>query len=127
MKRTFQGKPNIRQYVLLAVFLSVVVFVFWLPLPSAVQGCLVFVFLFGAAKVASQITGTVYTVYSDGRMEIQSGKVGKTVCIRLGDIRQIDKMRRHGTIIIVMDSGKEYYLLPPQNEEEFIRCIEKYR
>lgn len=127
MRRTFQGKPNIRQYVLLAVLLSVVVFLFWIPIPRAVLGILTFVLLFCAAKLASQITGTTYTIHSDGYMELHFGKVTTPVSIRLDDIKQIDKMRRHGTIIIVMNNGKEYYLLPPRNEEDFIKCIEKYR
>ena len=127
MKRTFQGKPNIRQYVLLAVTLSVVVCLYWLPTPPQVLGVLLFILLFVAARIVAQITGTKYTIYSEGIMELNFGQLSKTVSINICDIRQIDKMRRHGTIIIVMNDGKEYYLLPPGNEEEFIKCIEKHR
>lgn len=61
-------------------------------------------------------------------MEIKKGTLpNNEIRIQLSDIKQIDRMRRRGTLVIVTNDGKEYFIIPPKNEEDFIRCIEKYR
>lgn len=61
-------------------------------------------------------------------MEIKKGTLpNNEIRIQLSDIKQIDRMRRRGTLVIVTNDGKEHFIIPPKNEEDFIRCIEKYR
>ena len=93
----------------------------------AMLGILLFTLFYLMAEVISRMIKTEYIVHTEGFLEIKRGRLTKTVCIDLKDIKQIDKVRRSGTLIIVTNDDKEYYLIPPKNEDEFIRCIEKYR
>jgi len=127
MKRTFQAKTTLKQYVLLAVLLSVVVCLYWIPMPRPAMGILIAALFYFMITIISRMIGTFYVVYTEGYMEIKKGRFVSDKHIQLSDIKQIDKIRRGGTLIIVMNDGKEYFLIPPKNEEDFIKCIEKYR
>lgn len=127
MKRTFQAKTTIKQYVLLAVLLSVVVCFYWIPMPKQLLGVLLATILTLTTVVISQMISTFYVIYTEGYMEIKKGRFTTDKNIQLSQIKRIDKIRRGGTFIIVMNDDKEYYLIPPKNEEDFIKCIEKYR
>ena len=116
-----------KQYVLLAVLLSVVVCFYWLPLPRAVLGVLLFLLFYLMTEVISRMVGTLYIVHTEGFMEIKRGRLTKTITISLADIKQIDQVRRSGTLIIVLNDGKEHFIIPPKNTDDFIKCIEKYR
>lgn len=127
MKRTFQAKTTIKQYVLLAVLLSVVVCFYWIPMPKQLLGALLATILTLTTVVISRMISTFYVIYTEGYMEIKKGRFTTDKNIQLSQIKRIDKIRRGGTLIIVMNDDKEYYLIPPKNEEYFIKCIEKYR
>lgn len=127
MKRTFQAKTTIKQYVLLAVLLSVVVCFYWIPMPKQLLGALLATILTLITVVISRMISTFYVIYTEGYMEIKKGRFTTDKNIQLSQIKRIDKIRRGGTLIIVMNDDKEYYLIPPKNEEDFIKCIEKYR
>lgn len=127
MKRTFQAKTTIKQYVLLAVLLSVVVCFYWLPVPKQLLGAILFLLFTFMAMIITRMIRTFYVVHTEGYMEITRGALTSTKRINLADIKQIDKVRRGGTLVIVMNDGKEFFLVPPKNEEDFIKCIEKYR
>lgn len=127
MKRTFQAKTTIKQYVLLAVLLSVVVCFYWLPVPKQLLGAILFLLFTFMSMIITRMIRTFYVVHTEGYMEITRGALTSTKRINLSDIKQIDKVRRGGTLVIVMNDGKEYFLVPPKNEEDFIKCIEKYR
>lgn len=127
MKRTFQAKTTIKQYVLLAVLLSVVVCFYWIPMPKQLLGALLATILTLTTVVISRMISTFYVIYTEGYMEIKKGRFTTDKNIQLSQIKRIDKIRRGGTLIIVMNDDKEYYLIPPKNEEDFIKCIEKYR
>lgn len=127
MKRTFQAKTTIKQYVLLAVLLSVVVCFYWIPMPKQLLGVLLATILTLITVVISRMISTFYVIYTEGYMEIKKGRFTTDKNIQLSQIKRIDKIRRGGTLIIVMNDDKEYYLIPPKNEEDFIKCIEKYR
>lgn len=127
MKRTFQAKTTIKQYVLLAVLLSVVVCFYWLPVPKQLLGAILFLLFTFMSMIITRMIRTLYVVHTEGYMEITRGALTSTKRINLADIKQIDKVRRGGTLVIVMNDGKEYFLVPPKNEEDFIKCIEKYR
>lgn len=127
MKRTFQAKTTIKQYVLLAVLLSVVVCFYWLPVPKQLLGAILFLLFTFMAMIITRMIRTFYVVHTEGYMEITRGALTSTKRINLSDIKQIDKVRRGGTLVIVMNDGKEFFLVPPKNEEDFIKCIEKYR
>lgn len=127
MKRTFQAKTTIKQYVLLAVLLSVVVCFYWLPVPKQLLGAILFLLFTLMSMIITRMIRTLYVVHTEGYMEITRGALTSTKRINLSDIKQIDKVRRGGTLVIVMNDGKEFFLVPPKNEEDFIKCIEKYR
>lgn len=127
MKRTFQAKTTIKQYVLLAVLLSVVVCFYWLPVPKQLLGAILFLLFTFMSMIITRMIRTLYVVHTEGYMEITRGALTSTKRINLSDIKQIDKVRRGGTLVIVMNDGKEFFLVPPKNEEDFIKCIEKYR
>lgn len=127
MKRTFQAKTTIKQYVLLAVLLSVVVCFYWLPVPKQLLGAILFLLFTFMSMIITRMIRTFYVVHTEGYMEITRGALTSTKRINLSDIKQIDKVRRGGTLVIVMNDGKEFFLVPPKNEEDFIKCIEKYR
>lgn len=127
MKRTFQAKTTIKQYVLLAVLLSVVVCFYWLPVPKQLLGAILFLLFTFMSMIITRMIRTFYVVHTEGYMEITRGALTSTKRINLADIKQIDKVRRGGTLVIVMNDGKEFFLVPPKNEEDFIKCIEKYR
>lgn len=127
MKRTFQAKTTIKQYVLLAVLLSVVVCFYWLPVPKQLLGAILFLLFTFMSMIITRMIRTFYVVHTEGYMEIARGALTGTMRINLSDIKQIDKVRRGGTLVIVMNDGKEFFLVPPKNEEDFIKCIEKYR
>lgn len=127
MKRTFQAKTTIKQYVLLAVLLSVVVCFYWIPMPKQLLGVLLATILTLITVVISRMISTFYVIYTEGYMEIKKGRFTTDKNIQLSQIKRIDKIRRGGTLIIVMNDDKEYYLIPPKNEEDFIKCIVKYR
>lgn len=127
MKRTFQAKTTIKQYVLLAVLLSVVVCFYWLPVPKPLMGAILFLLFTFMSMIITRMIRTFYVVHTEGYMEITRGALTSTKRINLSDIKQIDKVRRSGTLVIVMNDGKEFFLVPPKNEEDFIKCIEKYR
>lgn len=127
MKRTFQAKTTIKQYVLLAVLLSVVVCFYWLPVPKQLLGAILFLLFTFMSMIITRMIRTFYVVHTEGYMEITRGALTSTKRINLSDIKQIDKVRRSGTLVIVMNDGKEFFLVPPKNEEDFIKCIEKYR
>lgn len=127
MKRTFQAKTTIKQYVLLAVLLSVVVCFYWLPVPKQLLGAILFLLFTLMSMIITRMIRTFYVVHTEGYMEITRGALTSTKRINLSDIKQIDKVRRGGTLVIVMNDGKEFFLVPPKNEEDFIKCIEKYR
>lgn len=127
MKRTFQAKTTIKQYVLLAVLLSVVVCFYWLPVPKQLLGAILFLLFTFMSMIITRMIRTFYVVHTEGYMEIARGALTSTKRINLSDIKQIDKVRRGGTLVIVMNDGKEFFLVPPKNEEDFIKCIEKYR
>lgn len=127
MKRTFQAKTTIKQYALLAVLLSVVVCFYWLPVPKQLLGAILFLLFTFMSMIITRMIRTFYVVHTEGYMEIIRGALTSTKRINLSDIKQIDKVRRSGTLVIVMNDGKEFFLVPPKNEEDFIKCIEKYR
>lgn len=127
MKRTFQAKTTIKQYALLAVLLSVVVCFYWLPVPKQLLGAILFLLFTFMSMIITRMIRTLYVVHTEGYMEITRGALTSTKRISLSDIKQIDKVRRSGTLVIVMNDGKEFFLVPPKNEEDFIKCIEKYR
>lgn len=128
MKRTFQAKTTLYQYVLLAALLSVAVCLLWIPMPQPVLGALMAALFFLMFKIISAMVATFYVIYTEGYMEIKKGTLpNNEIRIQLSDIKQIDRMRRRGTLVIVTNDGKEHFIIPPKNEEDFIRCIEKYR
>lgn len=96
-------------------------------MPKPLLGILVGILIMLMAVIVSVMVGTFYVIYPDGYMDIIKGKVAMPIRINLKDIKRIDKIVRSGTLIIVMNNDKEYFLIPPRNEEDFIRCIEKYR
>lgn len=127
MIRTFQAKTTIKQYALLAVLLSVVVCLYWLPVPKYVMGIAFTILFMLMAQLVTRMVATYYVIHSEGYLEITRGKLMPDKRINLSDIKQIDRMRRSGTFIIIMNDGKEHFLIPPKNEEEFIKCIAKHR
>lgn len=127
MKRTFQAKTTIKQYVILAVLLSVFVCFYWMPMPKQILGGLMAFILTLITVIISRMISTFYIIYTEGYMEIKKGRFTSDKRIQLSDIKQIDKIRRSGTLIIIMNDGTEYALIPPTNEQDFIKCIEKYR
>ena len=127
MKRTFQAKTTIKQYVLLAVLLSVVVCFYWMPLPKYMLGGTLALLFMLMAHLVTRMVATYYVIHTEGYMEITRGKLMPDKRVNLSDIKQIDKVRRGGTLVIVMNDDSEILLTPPKNEDEFIRCIEKYR
>lgn len=127
MQRTFQAKPNIKQYVLLAVLLSVVVCFYWIPMSRPLLGALLFLLFNFMIVVVSRMLQTTYVIHTEGFLEIKKGRFATDVKISLSDVKQVDKVRRSGTLVIVLNEGKELYLIPPKNEEDFLKCIEKYR
>ncbi len=96
-------------------------------MPRPAMGILIAALFYFMITIISRMIGTFYVVYTEGYMEIKKGRFVSDKHIQLSDIKQIDKIRRGGTLIIVMNDGKEYFLIPPKNEEDFIKCIEKYR
>lgn len=127
MIRTFQAKTTFKQYALLAVLLSVVVLLYWLPLPKPAMGAIFAATFMLMAHLVTRMVATYYVIHSEGHLEITRGKLMPDKHINLSDIKQIDKIKRGGTIVIVMNNGEEHFLTPPKNEEDFIKCIQKYR
>ena len=127
MIRTFQAKTTIKQYALLAVLLSVVVCFYWMSIPKRLLGALLALLLLLITVIISRMIGTFYIVHSTGCLEIKRGRFTEQKRIQLQDIKQIDQVRRSGTLIIITNDDKEYYLIPPKNVDDFIKCIEKYR
>lgn len=80
-----------------------------------------------ASIVVSRMVSTFYVIHTEGYMVIKKGLYTSEKHIQLADIRQIDKMRRSGSLVIIMNDGTEHVLIPPTNEPDFIKCIEKYR
>lgn len=96
-------------------------------MPRPLLGVLLAFILTFITIIISRMIGTFYIIHTEGYMEIKKGRFTSDAHIQISDIKQIDKVRRSGTLIIVMNDGKEYFLIPPKNEEDFIKCIEKYR
>ena len=124
MQRTFQAHISYKHYALLAVLLLAVVCLYWMPLPPAAIGLLLLLLLTFMVIVVSRVTSTRYIIHSNGFLEIQHGRFSKTVRIPIDDIDRIDKIR-HGALVIVLKNSHEYFITP-QNETDFIRCIERY-
>lgn len=127
MKRTFQAKTTIKHYVLLAVILSVVICLYWVPMPRPILGGLLSLIFYFATVVISRMICTFYVIHTEGYMEIKKGRFSTDKNIQLADIKQIDRVRRSGNLVIIMNDNTEYVLIPPTNEQDFIKCIEKYR
>ena len=124
MQRTFQAHISYKHYALLAALLLAVVCLYWMPLQQTTTGILLGLLLTLMVGVVSKATNTCYIVHSEGFLEIKKGRFSKNVRIPIDDIDRIDKIRR-GALVIVLKNSREYFITP-QNESDFIRCIEKY-
>jgi hypothetical protein len=124
MQRTFQAHISYKHYALLAVLLLAVVCLYWMPLQPAATGILLGFLLTLMVIVISKAISTCYIIHSEGFLEIKKGRFSKTVRFPIDDIERIDKIR-HGALVIVLKNNNEYFITP-QNESDFIRCIEKY-
>lgn len=98
-----------------------------MPMQRAVEGIVFGILFLLMSVIVSRMVSTFYVIHTEGYMEIKRGKLTKTTRIDLSDIKQIDKMKRGGTLVIVLNDGKEICIVPPKNEEDFIKCIQKYR
>lgn len=125
MNRQFRATTPIRNYVLLAVLLSVAIYTLWQGLSRPLTGLAVGILLLFMLVIVERMIHTCYTITTDGKLIIDKGRLAKIVVLHLKDIKKIDKIR-NSTLVVVTFDGKEYYIRP-QNEEEFIRCIKKYR
>ncbi|MBQ9363579.1 MAG: hypothetical protein IJT97_09215 [Bacteroidaceae bacterium] len=124
MQRTFQAHISFKHYALLAALLLAVVCLYWMPLQQTVTGCLLGFLLTLMVIVVSKAINTCYIIHSEGFLEIRKGRFSKNIRISINDIDRIDKIR-NGALVIVLKNDLEYFITP-QNELDFIRCIEKY-
>lgn len=96
-------------------------------MPRPILGGLLSLIFYFATVVISRMICTFYVIHTEGYMEIKKGRFSTDKNIQLADIKQIDRVRRSGNLVIIMNDNTEYVLIPPTNEQDFIKCIEKYR
>ena len=125
VNRQFHSTTPFGNYVLLAALLSVAIYILWQGLSRQITGIIIAAILVFMLIIIERMIHTCYTITTDGKLIIDKGRLAKVVVLNLKDIKKIDKIRRSSLVVVTFDN-KEYYIRP-QNEEDFIKCIKKYR
>ncbi len=129
MDRVFQAKINIGSYILLILLLLVAIYSMW-----CVNGILLCVSLLLLVAIIERMIHTTYTITSNGKLIISSGRFSHRKEIFLTEIDSIERikgMRINGrpvssSLLIICKNGR-LLQVKPRNEDDFVKCIQKRR
>ncbi len=127
MNRIFHARIQPASYLLLAILLGMTVYSVWI-----VNGILIALMLVLLVVVIERIIHTTYTVTTDNRLVIHTGRYSKDKTIHLADIRsvrRIESLRLFGralrTFVLIETADGRILSLIPTDETGFINSINK--
>ncbi len=136
MNRLFHTKIAIGNYVLLAALLSVAIYFVWHTdmLTRQGSGLLLTIDLLAMVIIIERMIHSTYTITTDRTLIISKGRFAKKRVISLDEIAKIDRINHwrvgqkplRTSLVIVLKDNTEYYI-NPNNEEDFIKCIQQRR
>ncbi len=128
MQRVFHAKIQPQSWLLVAAMLGVAVYFMWNRQPVLIAASLLLIVL-----IVERMTHTCYTV-ADGNLVIHAGRFARDRTIPIADIETIERI--HGlrvfgkslhSFLLIRHSGGRQTAVVPQNDEDFVRTIEKHR
>ncbi len=127
MNRLFHARIQPASYVLMAIILCMTLYAMWERMPV-----LIVVLLLLLVVVIERVIHTTYTITSDNRLLIHTGRYSKDKTVPLADIRRLERisaMRFFGksfrSFVYIECAGGRVFSLIPTDEAEFVKCIEK--
>lgn len=126
MNRLFNAKIEPGSFLLLALVLAATVFLMW----TSRNGIVIMVMLLLMLVMIERIIHTNYTVTSDGKLIIHTGRFSKDKRVDLSQVRSAERMagiRLFGkalrTFVVIECYDGRVFSLIPKEEEKFLKCV----
>ncbi len=127
MNRIFHARIQPASYLLLAILLGMTAYSMW-----TVNGIVIALMLVLLVVVIERIIHTTYTLTTDNRLVIHTGRYSKDKTVLLADIRsirRIESLRLFGralrTFVLIETTDGRIFSLIPTDEKAFINSINK--